>query len=65
MLSKLVNDEKMAQSLDKTVSNMEDASKGLNENMEAAKHNFLLKGYFNKKKKTWQLSTGKKKSNPC
>jgi phospholipid/cholesterol/gamma-HCH transport system substrate-binding protein len=51
MLSKLVNDDKMGKSLDATLTNMQNASKGLNENMEAAKHNFLLKGYFNKKKK--------------
>jgi phospholipid/cholesterol/gamma-HCH transport system substrate-binding protein len=29
--------------------NLKTSSKGLDENMEAAKHNFLLKGYFNKK----------------
>lgn len=51
MLSKLVNDDKMGKSLDATLLNMQNATKGLNENMEAAKHNFLLKGYFNKKKK--------------
>ena len=51
VLSKLVNDDKMGKSLDATLSNMQSATKGLNENMEAAKHNFLLKGYFNKKKK--------------
>ncbi|WP_284652944.1 MlaD family protein [Flavobacterium terrisoli] len=51
MLSKLVNDDKMGKSLDATLANMQNATKGLNENMEAAKHNFLLKGYFNKKKK--------------
>ncbi len=51
MLSKLVNDDKMGESLDATLVNMQNATKGLNENMEAAKHNFLLKGYFNKKKK--------------
>ncbi|MBP6558301.1 MAG: MCE family protein [Flavobacterium sp.] len=51
MLSKLVNDDKMGKSLDASLSNIEDATKGLNENMEAAKHNFLLRGYFNKKKK--------------
>lgn len=51
MLSKLVNDDKMGKSLDATLNNMQSATKGLNENMEAAKSNFLLKGYFNKKKK--------------
>jgi phospholipid/cholesterol/gamma-HCH transport system substrate-binding protein len=51
MLSKLVNDDKMGKSLDATLINIQHASKGLNENMEAAKHNFLLRGYFNKKKR--------------
>jgi len=51
MLSKLVNDDKLGKSLDATLNNIQDASKGLNENMEAAKHNFLLRGYFNKKKR--------------
>lgn len=51
MLSRLVNDEKMGESLDATLSNIESASKGLDENMEAAKHNFLLRGYFKKKER--------------
>lgn len=51
MLSKLVNDDKMGKSLDATLSNIKNASNGLNENMEAAKHNFLLRGYFKKKEK--------------
>lgn len=50
-LSKLVSDEQFGKTLDSTMSNLQGATKGLNENMEAAKNNFLLKGYFNKKKK--------------
>ncbi len=37
--------------LDSTMSNIQSATKGLSENMEAAKHNILLRGYFKKKKK--------------
>jgi len=50
-LSKLVSDEKLAAKLDSTMTNLQAGTKGLSENMEAAKENFLLKGYFNKKKK--------------
>ncbi len=50
-LSKLVSDESFANSLDTTMTNLKTGSKSLSENMEAAKSNFLLKGYFNKKKR--------------
>lgn len=50
-LSKLMNDDELAKKLDATVTNLQTGSKGLSENMEAAKHNFLLKGYFTKKEK--------------
>ncbi|TRX31895.1 MCE family protein [Flavobacterium sp. ZT3R18] len=50
-LSKLLMDEKMGQKLNATLSNLETGTKGFSENMDAAKHNFLLKGYFNKKEK--------------
>jgi phospholipid/cholesterol/gamma-HCH transport system substrate-binding protein len=50
-LSKMVNDEKFSKTLDSTLTNLKQSSKGLSENMEAAKHNFLLKGYFKKKEK--------------
>lgn len=50
-LAKLMNDDEFATKLDSTMSNLESGTKGLSENMEAAKHNFLLKGYFNKKEK--------------
>ena len=39
----------IARKIEKTIINLKKSSKGLDENMEAAKHNFLLKGFFNKK----------------
>jgi len=50
-LGMLIQDSTMAESLDKTMTNLQKSSKGLNENMEAAKHSFLLRGYFRKKEK--------------
>ena len=50
-LSKLVSDEQFGKTLDSTMSNLQAGTKGLSENMEAAQHNFLLKGFFKKKKK--------------
>lgn len=55
-LSKLLMDEKMGEKLDATLSNLERGTQGFSENMEAAKHNFLLKGYFNKKEKEKEAS---------
>jgi len=63
ILPKLVNDERLGAKLDSTMSNLESGSKGLSENMEAAKHNFLLKGYFNKKKKAEAKKKEESKSN--
>jgi phospholipid/cholesterol/gamma-HCH transport system substrate-binding protein len=54
-LSKMINDEKFSKSLDSTMSNLQSGTKGLSENMEAAKSSFLLKGYFNKKEKADDL----------
>ncbi|MGC4039490.1 MAG: MlaD family protein [Flavobacterium sp.] len=50
-LGRLIKDEKMAENIDQTVVNLKKSSKSLDENMEAAKHNFLLRGYFKKKEK--------------
>ncbi len=50
-LGKLIGDTSIAHNFDKTMLNLRNSSKGLNENMEAAKDNILLKGYFNKKAK--------------
>jgi phospholipid/cholesterol/gamma-HCH transport system substrate-binding protein len=48
-LGRLIQDTTIAKNLDQTIINLKKSSKGLNENMNAAKHNFLLRGYFNKK----------------
>lgn len=50
-LGRLIKDETMANNIDQTVINLKKSSKSLDENMEAAKHNFLLKGYFKKKER--------------
>lgn len=50
-IGKLINDEGMAKSLNQTMTNLQNSTKGLEENMEAAKDNFLLRGYFKKQEK--------------
>lgn len=50
-LSKLVSDEEFGNSLDSTMTNLKTGTQKLSENMEAAQNNFLLKGFFNKKKR--------------
>lgn len=50
-IGKLLMDTTFAGNLDATMVNVKQASGGLKENMEAAKHNFLLRGYFKKKEK--------------
>ncbi len=50
-LGRLIQDTTLAENFDKTMTNLEKSSKSLDENMEAAKHNFLFKGYFNKKER--------------
>jgi phospholipid/cholesterol/gamma-HCH transport system substrate-binding protein len=48
-LGRLIQDSTIARNIDQTIINLKKSSKGLDENMEAVKHNFLLKGFFNKK----------------
>jgi len=53
-MGKLFMDTIFAKNIDKSIVNIKQASGGLKENMDAASHNILLRGYFknkNKKKK--------------
>jgi len=48
-IGKLFMDSSMAMSLSKTIVNVQHAAGGFSENMEAVKHNVLLRGYYKKK----------------
>ena len=50
-LGRLVQDSTIAENINQTIVNLKSSSKGLNENMNAAKENFLFKGYFNRRAK--------------
>ncbi len=50
-LGRLIQDSTIAENLTQTIVNLKKGSKSLDQNMEAAKHNFLLRGYFNRKEK--------------
>jgi phospholipid/cholesterol/gamma-HCH transport system substrate-binding protein len=50
-LGRLIQDSTIAENLNQTMINLKSSTKGLDENMEAAKENFLLKGYYNRKEK--------------
>lgn len=50
-LGRLIRDTTMAENIDKTIVNLKTSTKKLDQNMEAAKHNFLLRGYFKKQEK--------------
>lgn len=48
-LGRLISDSTIAENLDKTMVNLKNSSKGLDENMEAAQSSIFLRGFFNKK----------------
>jgi phospholipid/cholesterol/gamma-HCH transport system substrate-binding protein len=50
-LGRLIKDSTIAENLNQTVNNLKKSSKGLNENMNAAKENFLFRGYYKRKEK--------------
>ena len=50
-LGKLLHDTTLSANISATVKNLRSGSKKLDENMEAAQHNILFRGFFKKKKK--------------
>jgi phospholipid/cholesterol/gamma-HCH transport system substrate-binding protein len=50
-LGRLIEDSTIAENLNQTVRNLKRSSKGLNENMDAAKENFLFRGYYKRREK--------------
>jgi phospholipid/cholesterol/gamma-HCH transport system substrate-binding protein len=50
-LGRLIQDTTIAENINRTIINLKSTSKGLDQNMEAAKSNFLLRGFFRKKER--------------
>ena len=50
-LGRLIKDSTIAENINQTVNNLKKSSRGLDENMKAAKENFLFKGYYKRKEK--------------
>jgi len=61
-LGRLIQDTTIAENLNQTIVNLKKGSKGLDENMNAAKHNFLFRGYFKKKEKAAEAKAEEKKN---
>jgi phospholipid/cholesterol/gamma-HCH transport system substrate-binding protein len=47
----LIQDTTIVNNIDETIINLKESSIGLNENMEALKHNFLFRGYYRRQAK--------------
>jgi len=60
-LGRLIQDTTIARNIDQTIINLKKSSKGLDENMQAVKHNFLLKGFFNKKARAAEKKAAEEK----
>jgi len=50
-INHITQDENLVRDIDSTMVNIKEAADKLNQNMEALKHNFLLRGYFKKQEK--------------
>lgn len=58
-ISYLINDPKLVKQIDSTMTNINNASFRLNEDLEALKHNILLRRYFKKQEKAKQIQKNK------
>jgi phospholipid/cholesterol/gamma-HCH transport system substrate-binding protein len=50
-LGRFIQDSTIAENINQTIVNLKKSSKGLDENMNAAKENFLFRGYYKRKEK--------------
>lgn len=50
-LGRLIQDSSIAENITQTIDNLKKSSKGLDDNMNAAKENFLFRGYYKRKQK--------------
>lgn len=62
-LGVLLNDSAFAERLRSTMTNAEQATQKLNQNMEALQHNFLLRGYFRKQDRKREREAASPKGN--
>lgn len=61
-LGRLISDPTIANNLSQSMTNIKESSEGLSENMEAAKDNFLLRGYYKRKAKAAEKKAAEKKA---
>jgi phospholipid/cholesterol/gamma-HCH transport system substrate-binding protein len=50
-LGRFIQDSTIAENINQTIMNLRKSSKGLDENMNAAKENFLFRGYYKRREK--------------
>jgi phospholipid/cholesterol/gamma-HCH transport system substrate-binding protein len=62
-LGRFIQDSTIAENINQTIMNLKKSSKGLNENMNAAKENFLFRGYYKRKEKAAGKKAEQQKSN--
>jgi phospholipid/cholesterol/gamma-HCH transport system substrate-binding protein len=63
-IGKLFMDTVFAENLDRTLVNVQQGTKGFKQNMDAAKNNVLLRGYFKKEEKKKEEKPEQKKADP-